>query len=104
MTSEIEQEVEGLRRLSRQQFKDRWRVLYKAVPPVAFTPDLMARGIAWRLHIHFVAGPFISVVYQPIVKPARAPILLPPLLKLLPTPALIATLSLISAPKLIAPA
>lgn len=49
MSSELEQEVESLRRLSRQQLKDRWRALYKTAPPAAFTPDLMARGIAWRL-------------------------------------------------------
>ena len=50
MSSELDQEVASLRRLSRQQLKDRWRGLFKSAPPAAFTPDLMARGIAWRLH------------------------------------------------------
>ena len=56
MSTELEQEVEGLRRLSRQQLKERWRVLYKAAPPAAFTPDLMARGIAWRLQEKALGG------------------------------------------------
>ena len=38
-----------MRRLSRQQLQVRWRALYKAAPPAAFTPDLLARGIAWHL-------------------------------------------------------
>lgn len=49
MSKELEQELAGLRRLSRQQLTKRWRGLYKAAPPSAFTPDLIARGIAWRL-------------------------------------------------------
>ncbi len=35
--------------MSRDQLKGRWRDLYKAAPPAAFTPDLLARGLAWRL-------------------------------------------------------
>ena len=49
MSNELKQDVGSLRRLSRQQLKDRWRALYKAAPPAAFTPDLLVRGIAWRL-------------------------------------------------------
>ncbi len=49
MSAELEQELAGLRRLSRKQLAERWLGLYKAAPPSAFTPDLMARGIAWRL-------------------------------------------------------
>ena len=49
MSSDLEQEIEGLRRLSREQLKGRWRALYKAAPPAAFTPDLLARSIAWKL-------------------------------------------------------
>jgi len=49
VNSELEQEIEALRRMSRAQLKDRWRGLYRAAPPLAFTPDLLARGIAWRL-------------------------------------------------------
>ena len=50
MSSEFEEEIEGLRRMSREQLKDRWRTLYKSAPLAAFTPDLLARGIAWKLH------------------------------------------------------
>ena len=49
MSGELEQEIDGLRRMSREQLKDWWRALYKAAPPAAFTPDLLARGIAWKL-------------------------------------------------------
>lgn len=49
MSSELEQQIEGLRRMGREQLNDQWRDLYRAAPPAAFTPDLLARGIAWRL-------------------------------------------------------
>ncbi|MCY7412905.1 MAG: DUF2924 domain-containing protein [Salinibacterium sp.] len=49
MSSDLEQQIEGLRRMSREQLKNRWRDLYRDAPPVAFTPDLLARGIAWRM-------------------------------------------------------
>jgi len=49
VSSDLEQQIEGLRRMSREQLKNRWRDLYRAAPAVAFTPDLLARGIAWRL-------------------------------------------------------
>lgn len=61
MSDELEQEVEGLRRLGRQQLKDRWRDLYKAAPPAAFTPDLIARGIAWRLQVKALGGLTLDV-------------------------------------------
>ena len=50
-----------MRRLSRQQLKDRWRELYKAAPPAAFTPDLIARGIAWRLQVKALGGLALEV-------------------------------------------
>ncbi len=56
MSDYLEQEVDGLRRLSRQQLKNRWREVYKAAPPAAFTPDLLARGIAWRLQEKSLGG------------------------------------------------
>ena len=56
MSDELEQEVASLRRLSRQQLKDRWRALYKTASPAAFTPDLIARAIAWRLQEKAVGG------------------------------------------------
>jgi len=42
--------------MSRRQLKDRWRELYKAAPPAAFTPDLLARGIAWRIQEKALGG------------------------------------------------
>ena len=56
MSSDLEGEVESLRRLSRQRLTDRWRRLFKAAPPAAFTPDLIARGIAWRLQEKALGG------------------------------------------------
>jgi len=56
VSSELEQQIEGLRRMSREQLKDRWRDLYRAAPPAAFTPDLLARGIAWRLQERELGG------------------------------------------------
>ena len=49
MSEGLDQDMAALRGLSRQQLTERWRKLYKTAPPSAFTPDLMARGIAWRL-------------------------------------------------------
>lgn len=42
--------------MSRQQLKERWRALFRAAPPAAFTPDLLARGIAWRLQEKALGG------------------------------------------------
>ena len=56
MSSELEKEIEGLRRMSRKQLKDRWHALYKAAPPAAFTPDLLSRGIAWNLQARALGG------------------------------------------------
>ncbi len=56
MSSELEQQVESLRGMSRQQLKDRWRDLISATPPAAFTPDLLARGIAWRMQEKALSG------------------------------------------------
>ena len=56
MSVELERELASLPRLSRQQLKDRWRDLYKAAPPASFTPDLLARGIAWRLQEKALGG------------------------------------------------
>jgi len=49
VSSDLDPQIEGLRRMSREQLKKRWRELYRAAPPVALTPDLLARGLAWRL-------------------------------------------------------
>ena len=56
MSRELEEEIGSLRRMSRGQLKDRWRALYKNAPPAAFTPDLLARGIAWKLQERVLGG------------------------------------------------
>ena len=56
MSSELEEELKSLRRMSCERLKERWRALYKASPPAAFTPDLLARGIAWRLQEKALSG------------------------------------------------
>jgi hypothetical protein len=56
VTDDDAAEIARLRGLGRQQLKERWRDLYKASPPVAFTPDLLARGIAWRLQEKNLGG------------------------------------------------
>lgn len=49
MSQSLDDELRALNKLSRQQLKTRWRDLHRVAPPEAFTPDLLARGIAWRL-------------------------------------------------------
>jgi hypothetical protein len=56
MSDRLHEEIGGLRKLTRQQLKDRWRDLFRAAPPAAFTPDLLARGIAWRLQERALGG------------------------------------------------
>lgn len=56
MSTPLSEEIAALRKLSRQQLKDRWRDLFKAAPPAAFTPDLLSRGIAWRLQERALGG------------------------------------------------
>lgn len=56
MSNPLFEEIAALRKLSRQQLKDRWRALFRAAPPAAFTPDLLARGIAWRLQEMALGG------------------------------------------------
>lgn len=57
MSLSLDEELVSLRRSSRKQLTERWRELYKATPPLAFTPDLLARGIAWRLQERAFGGP-----------------------------------------------
>ncbi len=56
MSGALEQQVQGLHDMSRQQLTGLWRDLYKAGPPAAFTPDLLARGIAWRMQEKALGG------------------------------------------------
>ncbi|MCW3797233.1 DUF2924 domain-containing protein [Sphingomonas sp. BN140010] len=45
----IVNEVAALTQLGRPGLQMRWREVFKAAPPAAYTPDLLARGIAYRL-------------------------------------------------------
>ena len=56
MSNDLEQQIESSRRMSREQLKHRWRDLYRSAPPTAFTPDLLARGIAWRIQERELGG------------------------------------------------
>lgn len=56
MSPALECELAALKRMSRAALTDRWRALFKAAPPAAFTPDLLARGIAWRLQEKALGG------------------------------------------------
>lgn len=56
MSDVLAAEIAGLRKMSRQRLKDRWRDLFRAAPPAAFTADLLARGIAWRLQERALGG------------------------------------------------
>lgn len=47
--SGIEEEISALPKLGRPGLQQRWREVFKTAPPAAFTPDLLARGIAYRL-------------------------------------------------------
>lgn len=49
MSEALEAEIASLPKLGREGLKAKWRELFKTAPPAAFTPDLLARGIAWRL-------------------------------------------------------
>lgn len=56
MSDDLAAEIARLRGLGRQQLKGRWRDLHKTEPPAAFTPDLLARGIASRLQEKLLGG------------------------------------------------
>ena len=56
MNGELDLQIESLRRMSREQLKNRWRGLFMTAPPAAFTPDLLARGIAGRLQEKAMGG------------------------------------------------
>lgn len=56
MSGDLGAELAALQTLSRQQLQEKWRDLYRVVPPASFTPDLLARGIAWRLQERTLGG------------------------------------------------
>jgi Protein of unknown function (DUF2924) len=49
MSFSLEAELLALPKLGRAKLQERWRDLFKTAPPVSYTPDLLARGIAFRL-------------------------------------------------------
>ena len=56
MSAALEAEIAALPVLGRAGLQNRWRTLFKATPPVAFTADLLARGVAWRLQEKVLGG------------------------------------------------
>lgn len=56
MSTPLEAEILALPKLGRPRLQKRWRELFKAAPPISFTPDLLARGIAWRLQEKALGG------------------------------------------------
>jgi hypothetical protein len=64
MSGALEAEIAALPKLGRAGLQQRWRELFKAPPPAAFTPDLLARGIAYRLQEKAIGGLSPSVRRQ----------------------------------------
>lgn len=56
MNSDLDAELAALRQLGRTDLEQRWRTLFRAAPPAAYTPDLMQRGIAYRLQEQALGG------------------------------------------------
>lgn len=56
MSVELARDIDRLRKMSRKQLKEQWRDLHRTAPPASFTPDLLARGIAWRLQEKELGG------------------------------------------------
>ncbi len=48
MSDQLEQELAALATMSPAQLRDKWQRVYREPPP-PFAPDLLARGIAYRL-------------------------------------------------------
>lgn len=53
--AQIDDDLAALATMSPAQLRSKWRQLYRASPP-DFTPDLLRRGIAWRLQERFYGG------------------------------------------------
>lgn len=64
MSEVLKAEIAALPKLGRAGLQTRWRELFKAVPPAAFTPDLLARGIAHRLQEKALGGLAPSLARQ----------------------------------------
>lgn len=54
--NDLDVELQSLRERGRKELEVQWRSLFKAPPPAAFTPDLMARGIAYRMQEQVLGG------------------------------------------------
>jgi hypothetical protein len=53
---QIDAELTELARKPIQQLRQRWRVLFKSEPPLAFGPDLLRRSIAYRIQEDVYGG------------------------------------------------
>jgi len=56
MSPPLERELLALPKLGRARLQERWRELFKVAPPISFTPDILARNIAWRLQEKALGG------------------------------------------------
>jgi hypothetical protein len=56
MSEMLEGDIAALPKLGRQGLQNRWREVFRTAPPAAFTPDLLARGIAHRLQEKALGG------------------------------------------------
>jgi hypothetical protein len=52
----MEDQIAALSGLGRTCLEERWRGLLRAAPPASFTPDLLARGIAYHLQEKALGG------------------------------------------------
>jgi hypothetical protein len=56
VSNTLDSQIVALPGLGRAGLQERWCSLFKTAPPAAFTPDLLARGIAWRLQEKALGG------------------------------------------------
>lgn len=56
MSGTLDEDIAALPGLGRAELRERWRTLFKMAPPVEFTPNLLARGIASRLQEKALGG------------------------------------------------
>ena len=61
---DLEAELESVRKLDLSQLRTRWRTLFGAMPPPAFTKDLLARRIAWHIQEQALGGLDRAMVKQ----------------------------------------
>lgn len=72
ISEELDQHLVSLKNHGRRQLRERWRELFRAAPPIAFTPDILVRGIAWRLQERAMGGLSASARLL-VVKAGQAP-------------------------------